>query len=91
MARKPKNIDGQIFGDVTALEMLTGRDSDGSVQWRCVCACGREFKMSGTRLRNGSVTHCGCKGLKRHEMRYVERPSPPMSPSRRKYSFDEPF
>jgi hypothetical protein len=91
MARKPKNIEGEKFGDVTALEMLTSRDSDGSIQWRCVCTCGREFKMSGTRLRGGSVTHCGCKGKRIYARRDLNSPSPPLSPSKRKYSFNEPF
>lgn len=45
---------GQRFGKLTALEHL------GSGVWRCRCDCGAEKDLTGSRLRTGNDTSCGC-------------------------------
>lgn len=52
-----KDISGQTFGQLTAIEYS---HTTGKVAfWRCVCACGKEIKVRGTYLRNGNSKSCG--------------------------------
>ena len=85
-----KNIKGNRYGAVVVLEQLDSRYSDGSVEWKCVCDCGREFKMSGTRLRADEIKHCGCNGRKRHEFRTLDR-TVQLSPLRQKAASVQDF
>lgn len=56
----PKNIAGQTFGDLTAIEPTERRDHR-SVIWKCRCVCGNEVEVSLHRLRAGTVKDCGCR------------------------------
>lgn len=52
------DIEGQIFGKLT---VRGERVSVGhTVKWRCVCVCGKEVWVSGSRLRAGTIKNCGC-------------------------------
>lgn len=54
------DITGQTFGDLTVLERA-GSTKDKKALWLCKCSCGNTRTVMGKLLRNGSVTHCGCK------------------------------
>lgn len=57
----PRKIDmtGKTFGLWTVLNEAEER-RNGKVYWNCRCACGIERAVSGSDLRNGSSTGCGC-------------------------------
>ena len=37
-----------------------GPNKDGRIQWNCICCCGKKEVVSGTDLRKGRATSCGC-------------------------------
>lgn len=41
-----KDLTGQTFGDLTAIEKTDKRDKNGSVVWRCRCVCGKIVEKS---------------------------------------------
>jgi hypothetical protein len=53
-----KDITGQVFGRLTAIEVAGTKN--GRAVWRCVCACGRSHIASGANLRSGRQQGCGC-------------------------------
>lgn len=55
-----KDISGQIFGYLTAIEATDKRDADESVIWKCKCKCGKEVLVNGSNLRSGHTKSCGC-------------------------------
>lgn len=55
---KPKDISGQRFGRLTAIEMV-GKTKDGNVKWMCVCDCGNKKVVSQGDLHSGTIS-CGC-------------------------------
>ena len=54
------DITGMTFHALTAL-YATAQRQDGSVVWRCRCACGREVDVSYNRLLYSDVRSCGCR------------------------------
>lgn len=57
---KPQPTPGEQFGRLTVLSRLDERASDGSIAFRCECACGKEVIVRGHRLRNEQTRSCGC-------------------------------
>lgn len=57
------NIINKKFGRLTVLEKTDKRDTSGAVIWKCKCDCGKEIYVSGTSLRSGHATSCGCYSL----------------------------
>lgn len=55
-----KDISGQRFGRLTALEPTEHRDEKGSVYWRCRCDCGQELEVTEDGLAWGNYKSCGC-------------------------------
>lgn len=55
-----KDISGQRFGNVIALEPTSMRSSQNAIIWRCICDCGNECYLNGSYLRMGDVSSCGC-------------------------------
>lgn len=53
-----KDISGQIFGRLTALEPVGSKAR--IVQWRCRCSCGKSVVIDGSSLRLGKTRSCGC-------------------------------
>lgn len=51
---KVKDITGQVFGRLRALEYV------GNSLWRCVCQCGASPTVHGAYLRCGDTRSCGC-------------------------------
>ena len=49
-----KDVTGQKFGKLTAIEWLRGG------RWRCICDCGNETIIDTRKLLSGHTTSCGC-------------------------------
>lgn len=54
-----KDIKGQRFGRLTAIEMV-GVDKSRCAMWLCKCDCGTEKIVRGKNLRSGETKSCGC-------------------------------
>lgn len=59
MGAKPKDIAGQHFGRLRVIS-YAGSTGKGFALWKCVCDCGGETVVTGSRLRSGKTTSCGC-------------------------------
>lgn len=58
---KTKDIKGQRFGRLVALEPTDRRDPrNGCVMWLCRCDCGKLHIVNGNLLRYGRTRGCGC-------------------------------
>lgn len=64
---KGKDISGQRFGRLVAIEPLRSEKGRGVI-WRCKCDCGGEIEVCASRLINGKNKSCGClnKEIKEH-------------------------
>lgn len=56
---KTKDISGQAFGRLTALERR-GKDATRKTIWNCVCACGKQTQATMLNLVTGNTKSCGC-------------------------------
>ena len=55
-----KDITGQQFGRLTAIENTRkSRKYEGCI-WLCKCSCGKYVEVPLKRLRNGNTRSCGC-------------------------------
>lgn len=61
-----RDIRGQAFGRLTAVEPLDKRDRRGGVVWLCRCACGATAEVSADRLLYSGIRSCGCQ-KRRHD------------------------
>lgn len=57
---RSRDLTGEVFGWLTALEATDRRDRKGSVIWRCRCQCGKACEVSEDCLVNGRTVSCGC-------------------------------
>jgi hypothetical protein len=57
---KINDIMGKKFGRLTPIRMAKERNNRGSVQWDCLCDCGKEHRTTGSNLRTGNIKSCGC-------------------------------
>jgi len=55
-----KDITGQRFGRLVAVQKTNLRTPGGNALWICKCDCGNTKLASGTALRYGSPRSCGC-------------------------------
>lgn len=53
-----KNLEGQVFGYLTAIERF--RTRNGMVTWLCRCECGKLHEAVGSDLSKGHTKSCGC-------------------------------
>ena len=53
------DLTGRKFGKLTVVEK-TGETQEHYRVWRCRCDCGEEILVNTKRLKNGTVTNCGC-------------------------------
>lgn len=58
-ARSRKDYVGQVFGELTVLEMLYGYKNDRTY-CRCLCSCGTECIVSASNLVGRHTKTCGC-------------------------------
>jgi len=54
-----KDITNKRFGRLVAKEKTDKRDGS-SIVWKCICDCGKEKRVSVSRLSSGSTKSCGC-------------------------------
>lgn len=65
ISKRRKNLTGQRFGRLVALEFAgTARKRS---YWKCVCDCGNTVKVDAQFLLHGRTTSCGCVGSKNIE------------------------
>lgn len=57
--KSPLDILGQTFGRLT-VKSRDGTDNFGRSTWGCVCSCGEEVTVVGSRLTSGNTKSCGC-------------------------------
>lgn len=57
--KKPKDLAGQRFGKLTAIESTEERRGS-FVVWRCKCDCGNEKLVPSSDLISGHTKTCGC-------------------------------
>ena len=56
---KPRNLTGQHFGNLVAIEKVPSRK--GKSRWKCQCECGNITIVTAGDLTSGNTTSCGCK------------------------------
>jgi len=57
---KARDIAGQRFGRLTALQATDKRTHNGSIVWLCRCDCGTETEISYNELMYTDTFSCGC-------------------------------
>lgn len=55
---------GMKFGRLTTLRM-SGRNSSGNMEWDCLCECGTETTVVGSKLINSHTRSCGCLSVEK--------------------------
>lgn len=56
-----KNLTGQRFGQLVAIQLLEERYRQGRM-WLCQCDCGKTHKVPRASLTSLSTLTCGCRG-----------------------------
>lgn len=56
-----RDLTGQRFGRLRALEPTQKRDKKGSVIWKCRCECGNIAEVTEDSLVFGNYKSCGCR------------------------------
>ena len=62
---------GNKYGRLTELEKVENNKA-GAVQWKCLCECGNIKIISGSSLRSGNTSSCGCIGKSKGEF-FIEK------------------
>jgi hypothetical protein len=62
MKRRPRKLEGRVFGFVTVGEEVAER-AYGHRLRRCTCVCGTEWLVRTNDLLRGQVKSCGCNGV----------------------------
>lgn len=68
MHKNVKDLTGMVFEDWTVIEYAGTRR--GKSLWKCVCSCGRESHIIGTRLSNGETKSCLHKSWNKKEIEW---------------------
>lgn len=55
-----RDLKGEVFGRLTALEKHAHNDKFNKVRWVCECECGATVLVTGEKLRSGNTKSCGC-------------------------------
>lgn len=55
-----KDITGQTFGRLTAIQLDDLRPKKGNSYWVCKCICGKEKSIRGSHLTGKKIQSCGC-------------------------------
>lgn len=56
---KKLELLGQKFGNLKVLKLLDDRGKYGRTSWLCLCDCGEETTVLGSRLKSGHTRSCG--------------------------------
>lgn len=57
--RDNQDLTGKVFGLLTVIEKANNIIHRNAF-WTCKCTCGNTVHVSGTNLRQGYTTDCGC-------------------------------
>lgn len=57
--KRSKDETGNTYGQLTVLG-LAGNNEYGASTWFCVCICGEQTIVTGSKLRSGNTKSCGC-------------------------------
>lgn len=60
MAHNTKNEIGNKYGKLTVISRSDKKDKSRLAYWDCLCECGNKVVVSGSNLRTGNTTSCGC-------------------------------
>lgn len=71
MGKIPRELTGQRFGRLTALERAPKATNNHHAQWRCRCDCGTDITVPSDKLTIGNTQSCGC--LHRETMAEITR------------------
>lgn len=64
------DLTNQVFGKLT-VQSCAGKIDGRRYYWNCLCDCGKEIVIEGSRLRSGNTKSCGCgkyDGLKKYNL-----------------------
>lgn len=67
-----KDISGQRFGMLTAIEIDEENSLPKKVKWKCRCDCGTIKSFSRNNLMSGECSSCGCKRFSKGEAKIVD-------------------
>ena len=70
--RKPRDLTNQIFGRLTAIEIV-GKDKLGNAIWLCQCDCGNTKEVRVSSLTTGNTRSCGCLVRENNNLSYAQR------------------
>ncbi len=56
---EPLRIVGEKYGRLT-VKSRAENDKHGKTRWLCECSCGKQTVVTGTALRTGNTSSCGC-------------------------------
>ncbi len=59
MYQKVKIVIGDKYGRLTPVA-IAGKNRYGRTTYRCICDCGNEVVLEGSRIAHGTVKSCGC-------------------------------
>lgn len=63
MGKKPKDITGNRYGRLVAVESTGLKNKSGQYIWKFICDCGNDHIVTGTSVIEGSSKSCGCYNL----------------------------
>lgn len=58
--RNTLDLVGKRFGRLIALRIISQREASGAWIWECQCDCGNLTQVEAAKLRNGTISSCGC-------------------------------
>lgn len=67
--RLSKNLEGQRFGKLLAIERVPNIGKQHRVYYKCKCDCGNEVLVRGTALTTGNTNSCGCYAKLKNKQR----------------------
>lgn len=80
-----RDVSGQRFGRLVALEPTAQRNKSGSTIWRCRCECGKETVVRYGNLISGHTKSCGClqAGIAKETLKWIDGTSVTLLEARR--------
>lgn len=65
------SLVGNKYGKLIVESLNEEKSNNGVLYWNCLCECGNEHIVSGSNLKNGHVTHCGCSRSRSHNFKDI--------------------
>jgi hypothetical protein len=67
---KAKDLTGEKFGKLIALNATDNRDANGCILWECKCDCGNLCYVISASLIRGKTNSCGCYNIEQLKARF---------------------